>query len=43
LRRYDGVLSTRVGYTGDGNVSHATKRICLNLPNLFIMFFPGYA
>src|SRR5262245_24806876 len=25
IRRYDGVLSTRVGYTG-GNVSHATYR-----------------
>jgi len=25
FRRYDGVLSTRVGYTG-GNVSHATYR-----------------
>ena len=25
LRRYDGVLSTRVGYTG-GNVPHATYR-----------------
>ena len=24
FRRYDGVLSTRVGYTG-GNVSHATS------------------
>ena len=25
IRRYDGVLSTRVGYTG-GSVSHATSR-----------------
>ena len=25
IRRYDGVLSTRVGYTG-GSISHATYR-----------------